>query len=327
MTQETRPRGRPDQITYGWRMPMWDPGGAKLSTWLPHIHEHLRALQGSIYQSVWMSDHLVPGTLWAPPEWDTLECITSLVHFASLYPDYRYGQIVLGNSYRPPALLAKSISTLTALTGARVILGIGAGWMESEYRMYGYEFPSPKIRMEQLEDAVHILRTIWSESPASYSGKHFSIDRALAEPRPVEQPILMIGASGEQLGLRIVAKYADWWNNTSPDPAALRQKLAVLAEHCQNVGRDLDDILINWQCQVVALADSEREAQAIADAAPLYAHGRDGALIGTPEQVCAKLQAFVDVGVRDFILRFADFPRLDGVRRFEREVAPGLRAG
>jgi alkanesulfonate monooxygenase SsuD/methylene tetrahydromethanopterin reductase-like flavin-dependent oxidoreductase (luciferase family) len=308
-------------------MPMWDPGGAKLATWLPGIHEHLRALQHSIYQSVWMSDHLVPGTLWAPPEWDTLECITSLVHFASLYPEYRYGQIVLGNSYRPPALLAKSISTLTALTGARVILGIGAGWMESEYRMYGYVFPTPKIRMEQLADAVQILRAIWSESPATFAGKLLSLDGALAEPRPVEQPILMIGASGEQLGLRIVARYADWWNDTSPDPSALSRKLGVLAEHCARVERDVEDILINWQCQVVALGDSQREAQAMADANPLYQHSTAGALIGTPEQVGEKLQAFVDAGVRDFILRFADFPRLEGVQRFEREVAPRLRVG
>ncbi|MGI9149310.1 MAG: LLM class flavin-dependent oxidoreductase, partial [Chloroflexota bacterium] len=236
-----QPKGRPDQITFGWRMPMWDPGGAKLQTWLPHVHEHLHALRGSIYATVWMSDHLIPGATWAPAEWDTLECITALIHFASLYPGYRYGQIVLGNSFRPPALLAKSISTLTALTGARVTLGIGAGWMESKYRMYGYAYPPAKIRMEQLEDAANILRAIWTDSPATYAGKHLSIDGARAEPRPAEQPILMIGASGEQLGLRIVAKYADWWNNTSPDPSELVRKLAVLAAHCQKVGRDVED--------------------------------------------------------------------------------------
>ncbi|MGH2457521.1 MAG: hypothetical protein ACRDIY_01475, partial [Chloroflexota bacterium] len=129
----TTAKGRPDQVTFGWRMPMWDPAGAKLGTWLPSIHEHLSALKGGIFQTVWMSDHLVPGADWAPADWDTLECGTALIHFASLYPGYRYGQIVLGNSFRPPALLAKMVSTLLALTGSRVILGIGAGWMESEY--------------------------------------------------------------------------------------------------------------------------------------------------------------------------------------------------
>ena len=83
--------------------------------------------------------------------------------------------------------------------------------------------------------------------------------------------------------------------------------------------------MINWQCQVVAIGDSEAEAQAVADRNSLYPHSRNGAIIGTPESVGAQLQGFVDAGVRDFILRFADFPRLDGVRRFEREIAPTIK--
>lgn len=321
----TSTRGRQNHVTYGWRMPMWDPSGAKLETWLPHIHTHLEKLQGTLFETVWMSDHLVPGSNWAPPQWDTLECVTSLIHFASLYPRYRYGQIVLGNSYRPPALLAKMVSTLQALTGSRVILGIGAGWMENEYRMYGYDYPVPKVRMEQLADALQIMRAIWTESPATVVGKHLSIDHAYAEPRPSQPPLIMIGASGEQIGLRIVAKYADWWNTTAPTPDDLRRKVGILTEHCQKVGRDVADILINWQCQVVAIGDSEAEARAIAEQNALYPHSQSSAIIGTPEQVTKKLQAFVDVGVRDFILRFADFPRLDGAQRFIQEVAPKIR--
>jgi alkanesulfonate monooxygenase SsuD/methylene tetrahydromethanopterin reductase-like flavin-dependent oxidoreductase (luciferase family) len=99
----------------------------------------------------------------------------------------------------------------------------------------------------------------------------------------------------------------------------------VLAEHCRKVGRDVEDILINWQCQVVSIADSRAEAEHFAELNPLFPHSQASAIIGTPDQVRDALQGFVDVGVRDFILRFADFPRLDGVRRFEREVAPHLR--
>ena len=318
------PRGRPNQVTFGWRMPMWDPAGAKLESWMPGVREHFDSLRGSIYQTVWMSDHLVPGAPWAPPHWDTLECVTALIHFATLYPCYRYGQIVLGNSYRPPSLLAKMVSTLQALSGARMVLGIGAGWMESEYRMYGYLYPPPKERIEQLADAVQILRAIWNQSPATFTGKHLSIDQAYAEPRPTEPPLIMIGASGEQLGLRVVARYADWWNTTAATPDDLRRKIGILGEHCQKVGRDVDDILINWQCQCVAIADSEDEARGLAESNPLYPHSRNSAIVGTPEQVTARLQEFVDAGVRDFILRFADFPRLDGIRRFAAEVAPRL---
>ncbi|MGH2458765.1 MAG: LLM class flavin-dependent oxidoreductase, partial [Chloroflexota bacterium] len=233
-------------------------------------------------------------------------------------------QIVLGNSFRPPALLAKMVSTLLALTGSRVILGIGAGWMESEYRMYGYPYPPPKARIEQLADAVQLIRASWTESPASFAGQHLSIDRLYAEPRPAEPPLIMIGASGEQLGLRVVARYADWWNTTAPTPDDLRKKTAVLSEHCRKIGRDVEDILINWQCQVVAIGDSEAEARATAERSPLFVRSPNSAIIGTPEQVTEKLAAFVEAGVRDFILRFADFPRLDGARRFAREIAPKL---
>jgi alkanesulfonate monooxygenase SsuD/methylene tetrahydromethanopterin reductase-like flavin-dependent oxidoreductase (luciferase family) len=216
------------------------------------------------------------------------------------------------------------IATLQALTGIRCILGIGAGWMESEYRMYGYPYPAPKVRISELDDAIHVLRRLWTDSPATFDGQHFQLDAAYAEPRPAEPPLIMIGAGGEQLALRVVARHADWWNSMTSTPAALRAKRAVLAEHCARVGRNVDDILINWQSQCVAIADSEAEARRLAAASPLYQQSPQGAIVGTPEQVRASLEALIDEGVRDFILRFADFPRLDGALRFAREIAPHL---
>jgi alkanesulfonate monooxygenase SsuD/methylene tetrahydromethanopterin reductase-like flavin-dependent oxidoreductase (luciferase family) len=315
-----------DEITFGWRMPMWDPAGAPLAAWLPGIRDHLDALPRETFQTVWMSDHFVPGTTWAPPEWDTLECLTALIHFATAYPDFRYGQIVLGNSYRPPALLAKMFATLQALTGVRCILGIGAGWMESEYRMYGYPYPPAKERIAQLDEAIGVIRALWADAPASFAGEHYRLEGAYANPRPAERPIVMIGASGERYALRVVAKHAEWWNVGAPTPEALTAKRAVLAEHCRAVGRDVDAILVNWQCQCVAIGDSEAEARRLAEAAPLYRRSPQDAVVGTPEGVAARLQAFVDAGVRDFILRFADFPQVEGALRFAREIAPRLRA-
>ena len=300
--------------------------GAPLAAWLPDVRRHLDALPQGTFRTVWLSDHLVPGTAWAPPQWDTLECLTALLHFATAYPGYRYGQIVLGNSYRPPALLAKMVANLQALTGARCILGIGAGWMEREYRMYGYPYPPAKARIAQLDEAIQVIRALWADAPASFAGEHFRLDAAYANPRPAERPIVMVGASGERFALRVVARHAEWWNVDAPTPEALTAKRAVLAGHCRAVGRDVDDILVNWQCQCVAIGDTEAEARRLAEAAPLYQRGSQGAVVGTPEGVAARLQAFVDAGVRDFILRFADFPRTEGALRFAREVAPRLRA-
>jgi alkanesulfonate monooxygenase SsuD/methylene tetrahydromethanopterin reductase-like flavin-dependent oxidoreductase (luciferase family) len=252
--------------------------------------------------------------------------MTALIHFATAYPQYRYGQIVLGNSYRPPALLAKMFATLQALTGVRCILGIGAGWMESEYRMYGYPYPPAKVRIAELDDAIQVIRALWTESPASFAGEHFRLDNAYANPRPADPPLVMVGASGERYALRVVARHADWWNvGGAATPEAVAAKHAVLAEHCLAVGRNVEDILVNWQCQCVAIGDSEAEARRLVEVAPLYQRSPQDAVVGTPEQVTARLQAFIDAGVRDFILRFADFPRLDGALRFAGEIAPKLR--
>jgi alkanesulfonate monooxygenase SsuD/methylene tetrahydromethanopterin reductase-like flavin-dependent oxidoreductase (luciferase family) len=320
-----RGSGRDAPLRFGWRMPMWDPAGAPASSWLPAVRGNLAALRGK-YDSVWLSDHFVPGTTWMPPEPDTLECWTATVHFSAAFPEFQYGQIVMGNNYRQPSLLAKAASTMQVLTGGKLILGIGAGWMESEYRMYGYEMPRPAVRIQQLDEACQIMRRMWTESPASFQGKHYTLDQAYANPLPNPIPPIMIGGSGEQLTMRVIAKHADWWESGSHSVSEYRRKTGVLAEHCDAVGRDPSSILHVWQCQVVSMADSEAEARAIAETSLLYHHStEDTQLVGTPEQILAKLEERMEIGVRHFILRFLDFPYTDQALRFATEVAPKLR--
>jgi len=317
--------GRATPLRFGWRLPMWDAAGAPLSDWLPGVHQNLQALRGR-FDSVWLSDHFIPGTGWMPPEPDTLECWTATAAFAAAYPEYVFGQIVLGNSYRHPPLLAKMAATLQALTAGRLILGIGAGWMEREYRAYGYPFPPAAVRLQELGEAVQILRLMWTTSPASFSGRHYTVTEAYCRPLPAPPPPILIGAAGERLALRLVARHADMWNLSGVSPEGFARKAAVLEEHCRAVGRDPTSILYTWQCQAVALGDGEREAQAVAAGNAFSRQERpDGQLVGTPEQVAARLQAYVDLGVRHFILRFLDFPRPDGALRFAAEVAPRLR--
>jgi alkanesulfonate monooxygenase SsuD/methylene tetrahydromethanopterin reductase-like flavin-dependent oxidoreductase (luciferase family) len=198
--------------------------------------------------------------------------------------------------------------------------------MESEYRMYGYEMPRPAVRIQQLDEACQIIRRMWTESPATFHGKHYTIEEAYANPLPGVLPPIMIGGSGEQLTLRVVAKHADWWESGSHSPSEYRRKSEVLARHCDAVGRDPTSILHVWQCQVVSLADSEAEARSIAEQSLLYHHStEDTRLIGTPEQIAEKLEERMDIGVRHFILRFMDFPHTDQALRFANEVAPRLR--
>ncbi|MBI2938918.1 MAG: LLM class flavin-dependent oxidoreductase [Chloroflexi bacterium] len=152
---------------------MWPADDTPMPILLGQIREHLDRLRGQ-FDSVWLSDHFVPGNDWKEPSTPTLECLTAVTHFATAYPAYRYGTIVLANSFRRPSLLAKMVATVHALVGDRLVLGIGAGWKEDEYHAYGYEYPSAGVRLRQLEEAVQIVRRMWTESPASFTGKHTS---------------------------------------------------------------------------------------------------------------------------------------------------------
>jgi alkanesulfonate monooxygenase SsuD/methylene tetrahydromethanopterin reductase-like flavin-dependent oxidoreductase (luciferase family) len=318
--------GRSAPVRFGWRMPMWDPDGAPATAWLPDVRANLEALRGK-YDSVWLSDHFIPGTRWMPYQPDTLECWTGTAFWAGAFPDFQYGQIVMGNSFRHPPLLAKSAATLQTLSGGKLILGIGAGWYEDEYQMYGYPFPSGRVRLEQLDEAVQIMRRMWTTSPASFDGRHYTIDSAICNPLPDPPIPLLIGSSGEKVALRIVARHADWWDYSGAAPGEFARKAAVLAEHCEAVGRDPSSILYTWQCQTVSIADSAAEALRLAEQTTLYRNSsKDGVLIGTPEQIVERMAEYIAVGVRHVILRFADFPRPDVALRFIAELAPRLRA-
>ncbi|HAP77564.1 MAG TPA: LLM class flavin-dependent oxidoreductase, partial [Acidimicrobiaceae bacterium] len=116
---------------------------------------------------------------------------------------------VLGVGYRPPALTAKMAATLQYLSGNRFVLGIGAGWRDDEYAAYGYDFPAPKVRFQQLEETITICRLMWTEDEPSFQGTHFSIDGAAAPPKPEVPPKVCIGASGKQIGLPMIGRLAD----------------------------------------------------------------------------------------------------------------------
>jgi alkanesulfonate monooxygenase SsuD/methylene tetrahydromethanopterin reductase-like flavin-dependent oxidoreductase (luciferase family) len=176
------------------------------------------------------------------------------------------------------------------------------------------------VRIAQLEEAVQIVKKLWTESPASFEGTYYRIKNAYCEPRPDPVPPLLIGGGGEQLTLRVVAKYADWWNIPGGSYENYAHKLNVLRQHCAAVGRDYDEIVKTWSAEAIAVAETESEAQRIAAASPYNGHP----IIGTPTQVAEQLQAFVDLGVEYLIVRLLDFPNTEGIEMFAQEVMPRL---
>jgi len=309
------------QLKCGWHMHSFPVDGSSGPAFLDQIHHTLQTIHPYV-DSVWVDDHLMPWATWQPNDTPYLECLTTIAYFAAAYPTLHFGASVLCQSYRNPALLAKMAANLQLLTGGRLIFGIGAGWMESEYRAYNFDFPSPAVRLAQLEEAVQLVKRLWTESPASFAGSHYRIDNAYCEPRPNPIPPLLIGGGGEQLTLRVVAKYADWWNIPGGMVANYARKLEILRQHCAAFGRDYNSIVKTWSAEAIAVAETEAEAQRIAAASPYNSLS----IVGTPAQVAAQLRPFLDLGVEYLIVRLLDFPATAGIELFLHDVLPRLRA-
>lgn len=271
------------------------------------------------FDSVWFPDHLILGR---QPSHDILECLTTISYLSGVFRKFKFGSIVLCNSFRNPALVAKIGATLDALTGGRFILGIGAGWLEEEYKQYGFDFPPPAVRIKQMEEGVQIIKKMWVEEGVTFRGQYFNVENAYCNPKPDPPPPIMIGAGGERLSLKVVARHADWWNMYYADLDTYKHKLNVLKRHCSRIGRDSDEI-VKTLLGIVVIADTEEEAMKIAKKVPRGNRAIRQGFVGTPAMVKDKICEFVDVGVEYFILGFMPFG-LDGPILFSEEVIPQL---
>jgi len=266
------------------------------------------------FSSLWFSDHLMSVSPFR------MECWTELTWAAARYPGPMLGTIVMANSYRPPAMLAKMAATLQAFSHGRLILGYGAGWHEGEYGAYGYDFPSASVRIAQMVEGIQVMKALWSGTPASFAGRYYQLAEAVCEPIPRPQPILMIGGDGEKLTLRAVAEYADWWNSVMRPTDVLRHKLSVLEDHCRAVGRD-PATLRKTITQTVYLARSKAEAEQWAGA---KLQGESPPFAGEPAALIDHLQELVSLGFDLFQMVFAGFPDTGDMRLFVDEVMPAF---
>jgi alkanesulfonate monooxygenase SsuD/methylene tetrahydromethanopterin reductase-like flavin-dependent oxidoreductase (luciferase family) len=267
------------------------------------------------FDSLWFPDHVQYGTHNVAEGW------TLLAFALARYPDKVCGHDVLCNSFRNPAHLAKMAATAQAISGGRVVLGIGAGWNEEEYRAYGWPFPPASQRIAQLAEAIQVIRTMWSDSPAGYSGEHYRIRNAACEPRPVPTPPIMVGGAGEKLLLRVVARHADWWNYVYTDLPTLVRKQDVLKAHCDSVGRDYGSIR---QVVHVGILIGETEGEVERLRRDPGVRPLDAGVAGTPEQVTAALLEIVRRGAQQLTVHVCDAPRPDGTLLFAAEVMPKL---
>jgi F420-dependent oxidoreductase-like protein len=189
------------------------------------------------YDTAFGFDHFLP--IFSDPTGECLEGWTALAALATATRRVRIGLMVTGNTYRHPAVLAKMAATVDIISAGRLIFGIGAGWFELEHREYGITFPAIGARLSRLDEALQVIKLLWTRERTNFTGRHFKLDDASFNPKPVQQPHppMLIGASGERVALGIVAQHAQMWNSFG-SPEVFRQKIARLEEHCRRIGRD-----------------------------------------------------------------------------------------
>ena len=224
------------------------------------------------------------------------ESWTTLAGLAASVPRLRLGTMVVGNTYRHPAVLAKQVATVDHISGGRVVLGLGAGWQENEHQRYGIEFGSAGERADRLDEACSMITSLLTAERSDHEGSHYRLDGAPLFPKPVQEKVpLLIGGKGKQRTLRTTARYADEWNGwCTPDD--MRTYNALLDQRCEEIGRDPEEIERSAAC-LLFLADNDAEAARLRE--------RDFSrptMVGTIEQLREQVGDYIDAGTHELVI-------------------------
>ncbi|MGB3634379.1 MAG: LLM class flavin-dependent oxidoreductase, partial [Rubrobacteraceae bacterium] len=215
---------------------------------------------------------------------------------------------------------------IDAMSNGRLICGLGAGWYEHEWKAYGYGFPEVPERMRAFKEACEIVHRMWTEDEVTFDGEFYTVDKPINEPKSAGEahPPLWIGGGGEKVTLKLVAKWGDACN-VGGDVETLKHKFDVLHGHCEDVGRDYEEITRSTSVNIYLLNEGEKAEKATEQArmGRSYEEYSKEFVVGTPDQIVEALQPKIDAGVEYFIVyipRVAYDPTL--VERFAEEVVP-----
>ena len=262
------------------------------------------------FYSLWVMDHFFQIRGQGPREEEMLEGWSALNFAAGKTERIRLGTMVTGVTYRHPALLVKTATTLDVLSGGRAYFGVGAAWNEDEHRGLGVPFPPVRERFERLEELLQIALQMWSGEAQPFAGKYTQLEHALNSPNSVQRPHppILIGGMGEQKTLRLVARYADACNMFAVrEPGVLEHKLDVLREHCQAVGRPYAEI---EKTSLGGLLVTR--------------NGGDGAT--SPAEAIAYFQWLAGLGFDQAIISLRNVSDLEVFDLLKREVIPAVAA-
>ncbi|MGO9643335.1 MAG: LLM class flavin-dependent oxidoreductase [Candidatus Bathyarchaeia archaeon] len=284
------------------------------------------------FDFVWISDHLqdISSTK------SYMECWTTLSALAEATRSIRLCTILLNNLFRHPALVAKMAATLDGISRGRLDFGIGAGWLEDECVSNGIQFPGPASRVGRLDEAIEIIRNLWTRDDVTFEGKHYSLKNASSNPKPVQRPHPPIWTGimyGGSRMLRLIAKHADVWTISGlyrPSPEDYRRMRSELERCCQEIGRDATTIRSGVGIGCVVAEDEHGVEEKTKQFLPVTISTKGYAakqmrLEGTPDQCIERLKAYVAAGVTCFVMGFPDITTNDPIRLFGEQIIPTLR--
>ena len=253
-----------------------------------------------------------------------LEGWTVISMLAAITTKIKLGTLVTGIIYRYPSVLAKIAATLDVLSKGRLFMGIGAGWNEQESLAYGISLPSNQERMLRLEEAIQVIRKMWTEEPyASFNGKYYQIRNAYCNPKPIQKPSppILVGGSGERKTLKIVAKYADACNLFG-SPETIRKKLDVLKDHCKSVGRDYDSILKTKLGAIIIDDNKEMANNRVRQTLRGMPEEQinEFVIYGTPEDVSRQIEILEQVGIQYLIVDLEPDRELEALDTFASKI-------
>jgi F420-dependent oxidoreductase-like protein len=294
------------------------------------------------FDSVWLYDHF--HTVPYAELTTNFECWMATAGLARDTKSIRIGQMVTCNGYRNPALLAKMASTVDVMSHGRLDFGIGAGWYGDEYNAYGYPYPDGPERLKMLGEALQIFHAMWKEPYATFEGKFYQVRGAINEPKGVQKPHppLWVGGGGEKVTLKLVAKYGDACNVGGTNPDVYRHKYGVLKQHCEDVGRDYNEIIKSAEVFTFLTLpgwSAERATEkARRDVSRLAGHevgveefqtasyrGYPSPFIGTTQQAVELYNTIIDAGVEYIIVYLNEAWKLETLQAFAEEVLPKFR--
>ena len=313
-----RQRTDPRRLAFGLQISSfgWEGDTADIAD---RLSEVTAAAEAAGFASLWVMDHFrqIPQV---GPEWnDMLESYTTLAYLAGVTTRIRLGVLVTGVTYRNPAHLGKIVATLDVLSKGRAICGLGLGWFKAEHDAYGWEFPAVPDRYDLLEDTLQLLPVLWGPGSASFEGRAITVPEAMCYPRPIQDPIpILVGGSGEKRTLRLVARYADACNLFG-DPTTIAHKVAVLEDHCGDVGRDPAEIEVTNLSRLV-IAENRAALRAEVDRLrprTMSAEEFAGAAnAGVAEDHVGRFRRYAEAGVQTAIVNLHGAPDPQSVELF-----------